>query len=460
MEREAITYKDLVMTVGDAAVPVISLEIQEGMNQHGLLGLTAVAEQETKEYLLYEGEGSVFLYALLEEEPQCLFSGIVLHMEVSGDGGLFFIHIQAVTNSWLLDFKKFHVSFQDMAMTSHALLLKALEPYPGVELLISIPDGPVGQIMMQYQETGWEFLKRFLSHYGACLYTDSASGRIRLYAGLSGEEMGVEWEGMPYLIYRNLALKGRTGKAQAVYQVNACEILPLGSRVVFQGQELFVGGIVRTLEDGLLVNQYSLYFEEGLEIKKYHNPLLAGVSVFGTVTGVQRDRVRVRMVTDASGTCQDAFYFPYSTVAASPDGSGWYCMPKAGDSVRIFFPERDEKEGYAVSSILGQVSQSGGNPDRKNITTPDQKTVQFIDGGILLAVRDGKGSVKLMNNGMAEIHSDTGIRLGAASTGAIQAGGKVTLKAGTKVRLQGLQDSISMEEGKIVMDGWRILSNS
>ena len=166
------------------------------------------------------------------------------------------------------------------------------------------------------------------------------------------------------------------------------------------------------------------------------------------------------MVTDASGTWQDAFYFPYSTVAASPDGSGWYCMPKAGDSVRIFFPEKDEKEGYAVSSILGQVSRSGGNPDRKNITTPDQKTVQFIDGGILLAVRDGKGSVKLLNNGMAEIRADTGIRLGAASTGAIQAGGKVTLKAGTKVRLQGLQDSISMEEGKIVMDGWRILSNS
>ncbi len=65
MEREAITYKDLVMTVGEIAVPVISLEIQEGMNQHGFLDLTAVAEQETKEYLLYEGEGNVFLYALL-----------------------------------------------------------------------------------------------------------------------------------------------------------------------------------------------------------------------------------------------------------------------------------------------------------------------------------------------------------------------------------------------------------
>lgn len=86
--------------------------------------------------------------------------------------------------------------------------------------------------------------------------------------------------------------------------------------------------------------------------------------------------------------------------------------------------------------------------------------MQFIDGGILLAVKGGKGSVKLLNNGMAEIRSDTGIRLGAASTGVIQAGGQVTLKAGTKVRLQGLQDSISMEEGKIVIDGWRILSNS
>ena len=115
-----------------------------------------------------------------------------------------------------------------------------------------------------------------MSHYGACLYTDSSSSQIRLYVGISGEERAVEWDGMPYLIHRNLAFKGKTGKAQAVYQVNACEILPLGARVVFHGQELLVGGIVRTLEDGLLVNQYSLYFEEGLEIKKYHNPLLAG----------------------------------------------------------------------------------------------------------------------------------------------------------------------------------------
>ena len=194
MEREAITYKDLVMTIGEVLVPVISLEIQEGMNQHGLLDLTAVAEQETKEYLLYEGEGNVFLYALLEEEPLCLFCGIVLHMEVFADGGLFFIHIQAVTNSWLLDFKKFHVSFQDMAMTSHALLLKALEPYPGVELLISIPDGPVGQMMMQYQETSWEFKSGFCPTMGPACTRTAPAARFGCMWGFPGRR-GL-WSGM------------------------------------------------------------------------------------------------------------------------------------------------------------------------------------------------------------------------------------------------------------------------
>lgn len=208
---------------------------------------------------------------------------------------------------------------------------------------------------------------------------------------------------------------------------------------MFHGKELYVRGIHRKLQDGLLVNRYELCFKEGMGIRQYDNPLISGISVNGIVTDVKRDQVCVQMETDILTNCQEPYFFPYSTVAASPDGSGWYCMPKQGDQVRVFFPVSDEKEGYAVSNIQGEQSPAPdspmGNPDIKAITTPDEKMVQFIENGILFSVSSGKGTVTLTNDGKAKIQGAQVIGISATDKIKIETEGELSITAGIRIQL-------------------------
>ena len=111
-------------------------------------------------------------------------------------------------------------------------------------------------------------------------------------------------------------------------------------------------------------------------------------------------------------------------------------MPKPGDPVRIFFPVSDESKGYAISSVQGESSPASdspmGNPDLKDITTPDGKTVKFIENGILLSVGEGNGSVTLTNDGKAEFNTKESIIIGAGEEIKITTDGELTLSAGTQ----------------------------
>lgn len=250
-----------------------------------------------------------------------------------------------------------------------------------------------------------------------------------------------DWDSLPYTVSRNTAPKNadRPLKGQICYTVEAYEIVPLGEMVMFHGLELYIGKIERTLCKGLLVNRYSLYFEEGMEVSRYFNPFLSGVSINGIVTAVKRDTLLAWMETDALMLCQRKYFFPFSTVAASPDGSGWYCMPRRGDCVRIFFPTDDERDGYAIANLHAESKPASGspieNPDMKDITMPDGKSVRFITGGIQLTVGEDKGTVTLTNDGRAEIRTDESIDIGAAETLYFTTEGEMTIKAGTQIQI-------------------------
>lgn len=438
---EAITYDKLVLVVGEIKARVLEVEIRETSNEHGELFVTAIAGSQEKEYILYEGTGNIGLFYRYEDGVSPLFQGVLSEMSVTAEGDMYLISLHVRTFSSLMDIYKHNFSFQDLAMGSHQLIKSLMEPYLVSQVSLSIPDIPLGRIYLQYQETTWEFLKRFLSGYGVCLYPDSTNQGIWIRAGLWEQPEDISWDLYPYRVRRDMAPRdvGQDLKGQLTYEVDAYEILPLGACLMFHGKELYVRGLHRKLQGGLLVSRYELCFKEGMGIRQYDNPLISGISVNGIVMAVKRDQVCVRMETDIQTSCQEPYFFPYSTVAASPDGSGWYCMPKCGDQVRVFFPVSDEKEGYAVSNIQGEQSPAPdspmGNPDIKAITTPDEKMVQFIENGILFSVSSGKGTVTLTNDGKAKIQGAQVIGISATDKIKIETEGELSITAGTRIQL-------------------------
>ena len=76
------------------------------------------------------------------------------------------------------------------------------------------------------------------------------------------------------------------------------------------------------------------------------------------ITDVKKDTVKVVLMEDETGGWAGQKWFAYSTIYSSPDGTGWYCMPEKGDSVRLYFPNENEAEAYVNSSVNEQSSNS------------------------------------------------------------------------------------------------------
>lgn len=456
---EAAAFDSLFLILGNTQLTVLSCCISERPGEHGTLCADAQTQAEWKDYLLYEEDAYVGLFAIIKNSVQPLFYGVVMQMEVKVQGGRCVLHLEALTESCRMDFAVKNRSFQDIAMTSHELIKNILKPYEKSQVLFSIENKPLNQIAVQYQETDWEFLKRILSFYGVSACAAANQPGICIRAGFMDTCEDADWELLPYTLQRNMAQtdKKSVKKAQICYQIETYDIFPLGEKVTFKGKELYIGKIERFLRQGLLVNQYELYFAEGMKVSKFYNPLLSGVSINGEVEAVSRNRIQARLETDALSNCQKKYYFPFSTVAASPDGNGWYCMPKKGDRIRIFFPAPDEAQGYAIANIQ---SSSGGNPDLKDITMPDQKSMRFVNGGIQLDVGGGNGSVTLTNDGTASISTGSNIQICAAGAVSFCAQKTISVSADSKIEfLNDAGGNITITAEAVEIDAKKILSN-
>ena len=77
---------------------------------------------------------------------------------------------------------------------------------------------------------------------------------------------------------------------------------------------------------------------------------MTGCSFDAVVTGGQKDRVQVEIAQDEWNAQDGKKWFPYATVYSSPDGTGWYCMPEPGDSVRLHVPESEE-DSFVMSAV-------------------------------------------------------------------------------------------------------------
>ena len=223
-----------------------------------------------------------------------------------------------------------------------------------------------------------------------------------------------------------------------------------------------------------------------LATRKY-NRRITGISVDGKTAQINRDKVRVTLNGDMTRE-QGTYWFPFSTVAASSDGSGWYSMPEEGDSIRVYFPTKDEKEAYVITkhdshmpaapggSLSGGASGGGGgfaggpgagggaaaaggalaagaaaaalaaagegaekkedpmdDPSKRNIFTKDGNVVQMVPSGVILSA--GEASVTMYKTGNINFIAPAGITINAGKQLSIN-GERINLSAGTVLELK------------------------
>ncbi|WP_139348711.1 contractile injection system protein, VgrG/Pvc8 family [Clostridium sp. Marseille-P2415] len=471
-DNGAVTYKDLFLGAMGIAY-FRRIRINEKPGEHASLYVEAVLDSEMDENDFHEIRDNVSLVYRKDGKDHVLFYGVLDRIAMDKDGDEHVVIMEAWDGTRQMDVERRKRIFQNPQMGVRQLIGQVMSTYAGSDYMIHIPDTPIGQLVVQYEETDWEFLKRFLSKYKENLYPDPAFPDIRFEAGLSPKPEDRDWNRLPYKLSQDFiqleAMKenglGEVTKSQnTVYEVETYDIASIGSQIIYKGTSWYIESAVRRLEDGLLKNRYRLRQKESLKILPYYNGKITGISIDGVIAAVKRNQVQVNMDIEAGNG--EKYWFPFSTVAASSDGSGWYCMPENGESVRVYFPVDDEKEAYVVTNVKGHEPQAGnssdsmGNPNHRNIQTAQGNQVQMTEEGVLIAAGKSQGSILLKKNGEVILNALKDITVLAAESLNITAKKDLTIKSQTAIQVSCQSGAdIEVKKGTVGLHGDEIHEN-
>jgi hypothetical protein len=470
---------------------ILELDITQDINKHACLHIRGTLTdppkgQESQDYVqLTEQYTPVALsYTDPKGAKKFLFQGVVTSIQQHTTGELKYLDIEARSFSYLMDIKKCSRSFQrhqepysyifdrinDSArqyipdLTGDALAAQDTEASQTTEKLI-----------IQYQETDWTFLKRMASHFNIGLTPDVTLNTAKIYFGLSPkpqeeqksdqtesgqddqsdgskkeESAGPELCVSTYKIRRDTAnysisTNNNRKNSQQNFSENdftyceaqSLDILQLGQPVTFLNLTWYIRAIHTIMVKGAINNIYTLTTQQGLMQDDLFNTKLAGISLPGVVKEVVNDQVRVH-ITQIDQEWDDGatWFFPYTTIYSSPDGSGWYCMPEIGDSVRVYFSNNMEEAGVAASSVNLTPSKRGSrsDPDTKIISTVYGKQIILTPGGIQI-IANGNLLMTLSDDGGLTINSDKKIVLSADDDILISSQSQLTVNGKSGVSL-------------------------
>ncbi len=506
MEGKDSTYKSI--TFQNLAVAPYEVEqlldvcIDHQINEHSTLYFKALLPEEKKDSYAgnsRQGSNVILSYSDSDGENCTLFQGMVRDIEVKAVQGEYYIEVYAVSYSYLLDVERKSRSFQNKQMSYVAVVQQVAADYADVMVKDVVTQGAsIGQLLVQYKETDWEFLKRLASHFYSGLVNDVHFDQPRCYLGVPNNgkltvdtfNYGMKREDAKYLKLSKNGVSGLHEQDFIYYQVETDLAANIGDAVQFQGYTLYVYQIKGRVVNGIFLHQLTLTTQKGMSQLYQWNDRIAGGSLNGKIADIQNDRVKVSLdVDEATGHSPGQLcFFPYSTIYSSQDGSGWYCMPGIGDSVRVYFPDGTEEHSYAISSVHegvdpslqqstgsspsgggsggagGSSSEGGGaysgqrdDPSVKSLRNQDGKEIRLTPDGIYI-IADGT-TITLTDDGGVSIVSDQNIEFKSDKNIILSAEEDVSIIGLSKVDLSCNETaSIKMEENVEVI-GQEVKSN-
>ena len=365
-------------------------------------------------------------------EEKILFNGIVTDLIVDTNNEMKRLTIELVSSSFLMDNHPFSRTFQNASMTYDGILNFLSESYENYGFVMTVGSGAsIGDIIVQYKETDWEFLKRVVSRHNSVLVPSYTLDGIMYSFGLPKRSTAIEINPDRYSMHKAAGeyiyktengVDGITESDAIYYRVIERDIYDIADKIIFRGRELYVFYIRTELIGSELYHTYTLKTKEGFKSRHYHNEGMIGGSWEGSVIDVMQDVVKVHVHVDKEQDVGTAKWFAYSTVYSTPDGTGWYAMPEIGDLVRLYLPNEKEEDGYVVSAVhLAQGSDLRTNPDYKSLRNKHGKEVLFKpdsltftnNKGMYVEIRDEEG-INIVSDKKINIVSDESVTIASA----------------------------------------------
>ena len=223
--------------------------------------------------------------------------------------------------------------------------------------------------------------------------------------------------------------------------IESREIFQLGDAIPYNGKEYFICKIQTSYQGAECSHAYFLRTKEALKVLPIEIKTQQGCSFDAVVTDVNKDKVQVEIMQDEWKAADGKKWFLYSTVYSSADGTGWYCMPEIGDSVRFYVPDKSENS-FILSAVHKETDSARQNPDYKSLKTKFGKEILFTPDSILMTNNNGM---------MVELNDSEGITIASDKDIFIQADNNLTISSSAASLLIAADDKVQVKQGGTTM---------
>lgn len=458
---ETITYLNIKVE-GVPYTKILSLHIQNAINGYGSAYIEGEIDSEKGNAYVQRltSDTIVKITTTADGQPPILFMGVVAGSSVSQETDYTLLKIQLLATAHKLNYKKKNQSFQNAADTYTKVITKALDGMADIQMNVS--DKAIGSLIMRYNETSWEFAQRMASTFGAPISANVNTEKPLLTVGMPKT-------GKTYNV--SDAKLGFSSESQTSYGgtvVTSAQYVYLGDKICVGNKTETVQEYESSLDYGILTTKICLMSKDnenkiasGTNDSPVQRPITnvaaSGKMFTGVVQAVQKDKVQVHLTSiDAEYDAGGTHWFPYSTAYSSSDGSGFYCMPAVGDTVRVFFPSDNEEDAFAASSV--NVSPLD-DPLHKKWRSPAGKEILFTPEGLLISCKDDKIFIDLTDEEGVKICSEKDITINAQNNLTLYAKKTLKMQAENKVLLSSGESYIDMSKDLIEMGANQVLIN-
>lgn len=447
---------------------LLEFKMSQSLNVHGMLTFSGTIEQAQMTQYLELAMSETWVTCTASNdfgEEQTLFVGILTDLEIHIEGGVAVLRAVIQTGTYLLEHQSHTRTFQSIDMEYSEIISTCLAHYSNANHMMHVRNRSIDDVIVQYHETDWSFIKRLASHYHTVICPESTISGIKFYFGSPVFRNPVQIEAHQYSVKKDF----ETYRFQITHDLDVqekdalvfiCEdrqLYKLGTEVELSDRKLYVAQIESSLIGAELVHRHYLRSMAGMQTPKSYNPCIAGISLSGSILDIQKDVVTISVKQDENLT-PGTKWFPYSTVYSSPNGAGFYCMPEAGDEIRLYFPSDDEADGYVASAThIGQGGNIRLNPDNKSLLTKYGKQLLFTPTsitmtnnlGMSITLDDNKG-ISIQSDKKISMHSEDRIEvISGSGTIAVSASEEVILSQGDSAVV--ISDDVSFSTTEIHM---------
>lgn len=363
MNFERYEKRDLIVVLNEKEIKdcfIRNFSIDGDINKHKKLNLSleiSEADENIYKELNQIRNCKIEIYLNNNNEDKkteraVIFSGYIKksrYISYGSKGKRF--EAEAYSKSEVLDRKVKYRVFQDISMTFNQVVMEIIKEYENekIEMLFSEEAKvPINELIVQFDETDWEFLTRLASHLGLgilCTY-----GGILTFGFVCSTIS--KNEDMKYTDYEMIR-----EDEHMIYKTYSSQVFNIGESInlkISEGEnEFIIKSSKIELKHSVFSSVYELVHRLNYKLEKIKNNNIRGCVIEGKVEKVfEKSGIAVMHVLFSQGLSKlgesyedygfERYTIPYS-VFYSTSNTGLFCTPEIGDIVDVFFPSEEEK---------------------------------------------------------------------------------------------------------------------